>query len=101
MKKQLVLLSLAAFVFASSMAIAADGAEVFKSACASCHAVDGSKSAGGSTPLKGQKADDVLKKLEGYAAGTYGGAKKTVMENIAKKYSADDLKTVATYIGTL
>ena len=41
------------------------------------------------------------KMLEGYAAGTFGGSKKAVMENIAKKHSAEDYKALADYIGTL
>ena len=101
MKKCLTFLSLTAFVFAGSMAVAADAAEMFKSSCAGCHGVDGSKSAGGTTPLKGQKADAVLKMLEGYKGGSFGGDKKAIMENVVKKHSADDLKQLAEYIGTL
>ena len=101
MKKCLSILSLAAFTFAASMAVAADAADVYKSSCAGCHGADGGKAAGDSTPLKGQKADAVLKMLEGYASGTFGGSKKAVMENIAKKHSAEELKSLAEYIGTL
>ena len=101
MKKCLCLLSLAAFAFAASLAAAADAAEMYKSACAGCHGADGSKSAGGTTPLKGQKADAVLKMLEGYAAGTFGGSKKAIMENIVKKHSAEELKSLSDYIGAL
>ena len=101
MKKCLILLSLAAFTFAASMAVAADAAEMYKASCAGCHGADGSKAAGGSAALKGQKADAVLKMLEGYAAGTYGGSKKAVMENIAKKHSAEELKALSDHITTL
>ena len=101
MKKCLAILSLTVFAFAASMALAADGAEMFKASCAGCHGADGGKSAGGTTPLKGQKADAVLKMLQGYADGSFGGKQKAVMENIVKKHSAEDLKTLADYIGTL
>ena len=100
MKKLLALLT-AGFVFCTGMAIAADdGATIYKS-CGGCHGADGSKKAGESEPLKGQSAEDVLKKLKGYADGSYGGKQKTMMVNIVKKHSEDDLKAVADYIGTL
>ena len=101
MKKCHTFLSLAAFVFAASMAIAADGAEMFKSSCAGCHGADGSKSAGGTAPLKGQKSEDVVKMLKGYKDGSFGGDKKAIMENVVKKHSDDELKQLADYIGTL
>ena len=101
MKKCLTILSLTAFAFAASMAFAADGAALYKASCAGCHGADGSKSSGGSKALKGQKADEVLKMLQGYAAGTFGGDKKAVMENIAKKHPAEELKALSDYIGTL
>ena len=50
MKKCLAILSLTVFAVAASMALAADGAEMFKASCAGCHGADGSKSAGGSAP---------------------------------------------------
>ena len=101
MKKCLTILSLTAFAFAASMAFAADGEALFKASCAGCHGADGSKSTGGSAPIKGQKADETLKMLQGYAAGTFGGDKKAIMENIAKKHSAEELKALSDYIGTL
>ncbi len=100
MKKILSLLSLSAFLFAAGMAFAADGASLYKS-CSGCHGADGGKVTGESTPLKGQSADAVLKKLQGYADGSYGGKGKKIMENIAKKQSPEDMKAVADYIGTL
>ena len=100
MKKSLAILSLVTMAFAASVAVAADGAEIYKASCSSCHGADGSKSASGSTPIKGQKAEDLLKKLNGYADGSYGGAQKKIMENVVKKH-ADELKTLADYMGTL
>lgn len=101
MKTTLAIFSVLLLMFAGSMALAAsDGPTIYKS-CAACHGADGSKSAGGTHPLMGQSAADVVKKLEGYAAGTYGGAQKALMANIAKKHSAEDMKAVADYIATL
>ena len=100
MKTTLALFSVLLLLFAGSMALAANDGETIYKSCAACHGKDGSKPAGGSSPLKGQSAEETLKKLEGYAAGTYGGAQKTLMVNITKKHSAEDLKAVADYIAT-
>lgn len=83
----------------ASAAWAADGEALYKANCAGCHATDGSK-VHGEAALKDQDAAAILKKLQGYADGTYGGKSKTVMEAIAKKHK-DDLKTIADYAGTL
>lgn len=101
MKTTLAIFSALLLMFAGSMALAtSDGPTIYKS-CAACHGADGSKATVGSHPLKGQSAQDILKKLEGYAAGTYGGGQKAMMENIVKKHTSEDLKTVADYIATL
>ena len=97
MKKLLIIAAMT--LFAVSAAMAADGEALYKASCAGCHGGDGSKSAGGTTPLKDQDADTLLKHLQGYAAGTYGGEHKAVMENVAKKHPAEELKAVADYIG--
>lgn len=99
MKKYLVFFFLSIFVI--PMAFAADGAEMYKASCAGCHGADGGKSAGGTAPLKGQKPDAVLKMLQGYADGSFGGKQKAVMENVVKKLSPQELETLSTYIGTL
>lgn len=75
------------------------GKELFTSVCAGCHKADGS---GGPAPkLKGQSAADLTAKLQGYKAGTYGGAKKGTMQNVLKNRTPEDIKAVVDYIGTL
>lgn len=96
MKKILIFCVFALF-FAATAAWAADGEKIFKSDCAGCHGMAGEK---GGSPLKGQGSDEILKKLQGYADGSYGGEKKSMMSNIAKKH-ADSLKDIADYVGTL
>ncbi len=100
MKKILGILSLATVLAVASVAFAADGATLYKS-CGGCHGADGSKPAGGSAPLKGQKVEEVVKKMQGYADGSYGGAQKKVMENIAKKQTAEDIQALADFISKL
>lgn len=97
MKKLLILPAIALLL--ASAAWAADGEAIYKANCAGCHGADGSK-VNGEAALKGQGADAILKKLQGYVAGTYGGKSKTVMEAVAKKHK-DDLKAIADYAGTL
>ncbi len=99
MKKLLCLLSAGFVLFAGLAFAAADGAAIYK-ACAGCHGADGSKKTAEAAPLKGQNSDEVLKKLHGYADGSYGGKQKAMMTNIVKKHSDEDLKAVADYIGT-
>ncbi len=101
MKKILAFLSLAVLALTVTAAFAAaDGATIYKS-CAGCHGADGSKQTGESVPLKGQTADALVKKLQGYASGSYGGKQKKIMENIASKHSAEEIAAVCDYISKL
>jgi len=79
---------------------APDGQAVYTAKCQSCHGADGSKSLM-SKPVKGLKPEAVVAAMKGYKAKTYGGAKKTTMENLAAQMSDEDIKAVAAYIGTL
>lgn len=100
MKHVLVFASLcAALVFGAGLsAAAADGAELYKP-CIGCHGTDGSKAAMGvATPVKGQTADELYKKLKGYVDGSYGAERKAMMTNAVKKFSDDDLKALADHM---
>jgi len=78
-----------------------DGAKVFV-ACASCHGKDASKSAlGKSKIIKGWEVARIVEALQGYKAGTYGGAMKGIMKGQALKLSDDEMHAVAQYISTL
>lgn len=103
MKKLLGIAAVACLVSlyaVSAMGAAApDGKMIFSSICANCHGATGT---GGKAPaLKGQSAADLERKLEGYKAGTYGGNRKNVMENMVKQRTPEELKAVREYIGTL
>lgn len=99
MKKLAIVLSFVLFI--ASAALAADGAALYKSGCAGCHGMDGSKPTGNTTPLKDLDAATILSLLQGYKAGTQGGAHKEVMQRVVKEHSDEDLKAVADYAGTL
>lgn len=67
--------------------------------CKGCHGDDGSKNAlGVSNPLKGQSKEEIIRKLNGYKDGTYGGAKKSVMVSQAKILTDTDIDSLAEYI---
>lgn len=102
MKKFLCAASLCfcSLVVCAALALAADGKALYAK-CAGCHGADGSKKTmGDGNPIKGMKADVVVKALEGYKAKTFGGAKKAVMEGQMGGLSAEDIKALGEYIAT-
>lgn len=104
MKRTVIIASLALSLGLAAAALAADsaakGKDLYTAKCQSCHGADGSKSLM-SKPVKGLKADAVVKAMEGYKAKSYGGAKKATMENLAARLSDAEIKALAAYIGTL
>jgi cytochrome c553 len=91
-----------ALIFAgTSLAMAADGAALYKK-CAGCHGADGKmKALGKSDPIAGLAADKVVEDLKGYKAGTLN---KHGMGGVMKgqaNMSEEDMKAVAEYIATL
>lgn len=103
MKKILIALSALVCVFSFSAAFAAeDGASLFKSQCQSCHGADGSRvPASGVAPIGGQSTADIMKMLNGYKAGTYGGQRKQTMEGVAKRLSDEQVQSVSDYVSKL
>jgi len=89
-------------IFAGATLMAADGAALFAK-CAGCHGQDGkTKALGKSNPIAGMPADQIVKDLQGYKAGTLnqhgmGG----VMKGQAAALSDDDMKALADYISKL
>lgn len=59
--------------------------------CANCHGTNG-QSAGGSDSLAGVPADNILQKLEEFRTGDRPA---TIMHQIAKGYTEEQLKLVA------
>ncbi len=89
-------------IFAGATLMAADGAALFAK-CAGCHGQDGkTKALGKSAQIAGMPAADIVKKLQGYKAGTlnqYGMG--GVMHGQAASLSDDDMKALADYISKL
>jgi sulfide dehydrogenase cytochrome subunit len=65
--------------------------------CANCHGTDG-RSAGGSDSLAGVPAANTLQKLEEFRAGDRPA---TIMHQIAKGYTEEQLKLIADYFAAL
>ena len=103
MKKILIALSVLACLFTFGAGLAAeDGASLYKAHCQGCHGADGGKAPSSSAAvIKGLRYEEVLKALEGYKDGSYGGARKKAMENIVKRLSDEQMKSVAGFTATL
>lgn len=101
MKRILVILT-AICCFGVTAALAVDGGELYNKRCSKCHR-DGSESskAGGDVVLKGQSAEEIEMKLTGYIDGTYGGSKKKTMARMVSSLSAEEIKALSAYIGSL
>lgn len=83
---------------AAVRAYAANGEAIYAK-CKACHGANGEKQAMGTgDPLKGQSADDIVTKLNGYKDGSYGGSKKAIMSSQAGRLSDEEIKAVAEYI---
>ncbi len=78
------------------------GAQLFNK-CKSCHGADGKTHAlGKSEIIAGQNADDLVKKLTAYKAGTRNVAGMgTLMKGQVGSMSDDDIKALANYISNL
>ncbi len=78
------------------------GAQLFNK-CKSCHGADGkTKALGKSAIIAGQNADDLVKKLTEYKAGTRNVAGMgTLMKGQVGNMSDEDIKALATYISNL
>lgn len=103
MKKILLGLSAATLLFSFGAAFADDdAAALFQSRCQACHGQDASRApAPGITPIKGKSSEDILKMLEGFQDGTFGGAQKQVMEGVAHQLTEAQMKELADYVSKL
>jgi cytochrome c-type protein NapB len=74
--------------------------EVNVAACTGCHGKDLEKAAmGKSKKVNEMTKDDIVKALNGYKDGTYGGPMKGIMKGQATKLSEDDIKAIAEKFG--
>ena len=103
MKKLMIVASALLTFMTVSVAFASDNAaELFKTHCQGCHGSDGGRvPAKDVAPIRGQSTDALLKMLEGYKDGSFGGTRKQVMTNVVKRLSSEQMKSVADYASTL
>jgi len=82
--------------------MAAPDGKALSAKCAGCHGADfGKKALGVSKVVKNMKADEIVKALKGYKAGTFGGPMKGVMKGQVASYSDAQIEAVAKYITSL
>ena len=85
-------------LLASTSLMAADGAKLYGAKCAECHGADGKDAAIAGKAIIG---GGTLAKLNGYKAGTFGGAQKETMQASLTGISDADLQAIAAYVDTL
>lgn len=69
--------------------------------CAGCHGPSAEKPAlGKSQVIKGWTKEQIVSALDGYKAGTYGGAMKGVMKSQVSSMTQEDIEAVSEYIST-
>ncbi len=86
----------------SSKPAGLDAEALYKSKCAGCHGAKAEKHAlGKSNVIAGQPAEELLKKLDGYKNGTYGGAMKSIMASQAASLDDSQKRALADYISGL
>ncbi len=87
-------------IVAASTLMAADGAEVYKTKCFSCHGEKASKVAlNKSQIIAGWDEAKIIASVTGYKNGE-GGPMKGIMKPIASGLSDDELKAVAATIAS-
>lgn len=78
-----------------------DAAKLFQ-VCAGCHGADASKAAlGKSQIIKGWSSQKIKDALNGYKAGTYGGAMKGIMTGQVSKLGDAEIEALSEHISKL
>jgi len=94
--KNVISISAIIGIFIVAVTSTSFSASLFQQRCAGCHGSTGNKHALGTSPLlKGQSKEDIIKKLNGYQEGTYGGSKKNIMQSQAKSLSNEQIEKLA------
>ncbi len=96
MKKMTIVAILAAGALSL---MAAPNGKALAQKCSGCHgSMFQKKALGVSKIVKNMTKDEIVKALEGYKAGTFGGPMKGVMKGQVATYTTADIKAVAKYI---
>lgn len=85
---------------ASSSAMAADGAELYKAkGCESCHGAAGNAPIMASYPkLGGQNADYLLQQLKDFKSGARTNAQSAVMKGMVAAVSEEEMAAISKYL---
>ncbi|MCD4757690.1 MAG: c-type cytochrome [Arcobacteraceae bacterium] len=79
----------------------ANGGDVLYKKCAGCHGVKAEKVALGKSKIVADMSkDDIVKALQGYKAGTYGGPMKGIMRGQVASLEDKDIEALAEHIVT-
>ncbi len=98
--KTLKSLVIAGAIIGSSTLFAADGAALYNK-CAGCHGATGEKVALGKSKVIADMTEEELNtSMNGYNAGTYGGAMKGLMKGQVANLSKDDIKAISAHIAS-
>lgn len=77
----------------------ANGGDILYKKCSSCHGIKAEKAAlGKSMIVANMSKEDIVKALQGYKAGTYGGAMKGVMRGQVATLEDKDFEALAEHI---
>ena len=88
-------------MIASTMMLAADGADLYKK-CAGCHGANGEKVALGKSKVIQNLTQEQLKaSLTGYKDGSYGGSMKSLMKGQVAALNAEQIDSLSAYIAGL
>ncbi|MGB3750882.1 MAG: c-type cytochrome [Arcobacteraceae bacterium] len=80
----------------------ANAADIYKTACATCHGVNAEKIALGKSKVLATLSEaEIISDMMGYKAGTFGGQMKAIMVPQAQKLSDDEIKEIAAYVQTI
>jgi len=79
----------------------ANGGDILYKKCAGCHGAKAEKAALGKSKIVADMSkDDIVKALQGYKAGTYGGAMKGIMKGQVASLKDKDIEALAEHIIT-
>jgi cytochrome subunit of sulfide dehydrogenase len=94
MNRYLLTLAAAAVIGTASTATNAQSANYLAANCANCHGTDGNAQGAGSWPLAGKSKSYLIEQMAAFKAGT---RQATIMHQISKGYSDDQIALMAEY----
>ncbi|MDA3967637.1 MULTISPECIES: c-type cytochrome [Helicobacter] len=78
-----------------------NGEKLYKRDCASCHGQKAETSVATRKPINTWKASDIVDELRTYQNQTFEGQSRFVKNQIAQRYSKDDMRDIAYFIESL